>query len=90
MGYMQAMSMAETETPIEVQLEWHLTSNHYPPIPTFMVAVALKAITAASAGDWGELIELPDGVSYKDMTEVSASAIVEHLHLEPWIGGDEE
>lgn len=39
----------------------HLTSNHYPPVPTFMVPVAVAAVEAGQDEDWDRELELPVG-----------------------------
>ena len=66
------------------QLSWHLTSNHYPPIPTFMIEPCIQAIEAGREGDGERLIALPDGVSWRGRAEAPAHAIIEQHHLEPW------
>lgn len=42
-------------------VSWHLTSNHFPPLPTFFVPVAIAAIHAAQDGEWDEELNLPLG-----------------------------
>ena len=63
----------------------HLQSNHYPPVPLSMVSVCLDAIDSYNATFSGdELIELPEGVSWKGMTSAPAWAIIESHHLGEW------
>lgn len=85
MGRMNAEGIAETELPIEKQIEWHLTSNCYPPVPKFMVKPCVEAIDACNEEDWNREIELPEGVSFRGLTFATASAIVESHRLETWI-----
>lgn len=76
---------------IEQQIEIHLKSNHYPPIPSIMVQPCIEAIDAVNdMGLWGALIPLPEGVEYKGLKEASANAIIEAHHLQAWIIEREE
>lgn len=71
---------------IDAALSYHLTANHYPPVPTEMIPVAKSAIAAATIGDYEQLIELPGGVTYKDgSTEVPAYVVIESLHLDAFV-----
>ena len=74
------MGIAEaTELSFEQRLEWHLSSNHYPPIHKVFVSIAIKAIDHALDEEWDEEIELPNG------KKLQVSEIVDGLHLEPFI-----
>lgn len=76
---------------IEQQIEIHLKSNHYPPIPNIMVQPCVEAIDAVNdLGLWGAEIPLPEGVTYKGLTTAPASAIIEQHHLEAWLIEREE
>lgn len=86
MGALQAREMAEMDSvSLEQSLSWHLTSNHYPPIPTTMVPVCIEAIDNANADEWDKLVSLPEGVGYKGLTVAPTWAIVEQHHLESWV-----
>jgi len=86
MGRLQAEAMAEASISLEAQLDWHLTSNHYPPVPSIMVPVCIEALDAVNTdSDWDRQIALPEGVSWRGLSEVSASVIIEQHHLDPWI-----
>jgi len=51
---------------LETQIGIHLSSNHYPPVPKFMVAPCIEAIDAVNdAGLWDLEIPMPEGVTYK-------------------------
>ena len=67
-----------------VMLRYHLKHNHYPPVSVVFVVIAAEAIAAVEAEDWQRKIELPNG---KIMT---ASEIVEELHLSSFITTEEE
>ena len=71
-------------------LEIHLRYNHYPPVPISMVAVCISAIESYNANLNGdELIQLPEGVSWRGQTSAPAIAIIESHHLDEWCNCDE-
>ncbi|MBA3645314.1 MAG: hypothetical protein H0W63_03980 [Gemmatimonadaceae bacterium] len=73
-------------------LSWHLQSNHYPPHPHFMVAVADAAIDKANAGEWDEFVTLPEGVQWKGREDSLAPVygVIESLHLESFLDQEED
>jgi len=85
-------------------LAWHLSSNHYPPVPAVMIPVCEQAIALAADEEWHEQVELPEGVSYRGSSSAPVWAIVEQHHLadfveaylsdysadDPYLGDDEE
>ena len=75
---------------ITQSLEIHLRYNHYPPVPISMVAVCISAIESYNENLNGdELIELPEGVSWRGQTSAPAIAIIESHHLDEWCNSDE-
>ena len=101
MGRMTAMDIATTDVSLEQQLSWHLSGNHYPPIPQAMIPVCIEAIDATWEEDHNRLIKLPiDGVDrngepfqirWRDGSDhAPAWAIVEHAHLDTWLVDDYE
>jgi len=91
MGIMKALAYGELDLSIEDQVRLHFTQNCYPPIPLFMVDVAMQAIIACCEEDYFEMIELPDGVSFRNgEKEVSASQIIESLRLDAFVMQDPE
>lgn len=74
-------------------LAWHLSHNHYPPVPASMIPVCEAAIDLARDEDWKAEVELPEGVSYKGRATAPVWAIVESHHLgaflEDYPGDDE-
>jgi len=85
MGAMRAMDIADNFA-LEEGIGIHLRTNHYPAVPIEMVPTCIEAIDAVnSEGDWDKLITLPDGISWKGLTQAPASAIIEQHHLEFWI-----
>jgi hypothetical protein len=88
MGAMKAAELAFESygLDLEKQLELHLTTNHYPPVPVEMVPVCLDAIDAVnSESDWDKEITLPYGITYKGSPTAPAHAIIEQHHLEFWL-----
>jgi len=76
---------------LETQIGIHLSSNHYPPVPKFMVAPCIEAIDAVNdAGLWDLEIPMPEGVTYKGLTTAPAWAIIEQHHLQAWLIEREE
>jgi hypothetical protein len=72
--------------PIEQQIAIHLSSNHYPPVPSSMVEPCIEAIDAVNdMGLWGADIRLPEGITWRGQTTAPASAIIEAHHLNAWI-----
>lgn len=76
MGRSSAEGMVEYAGVNRMTIEWHLTSNHYPPVSTVWVAPALTAISRFEAGD-DTKVETPDGFK----GPLFPSEIVEGLHL---------
>lgn len=98
MGSLQAQEFAAlTESgavPREQAIAWHLTSNHYPPVPVSMVGPCIESIEIVQRSIWGdadqsERVKLPDGISWRGQDTAPASAIVESHHLESFIQWEE-
>lgn len=86
MGSNMAYDLAESDLiDLDTQIRIHLTSNHYPPVPTSMTQACLDAIDAWWDEDYNREISLPEGVSYRGNTTAPASAIVEAHHLNAWL-----
>lgn len=82
--------VADGTVTLEQALSYHLTSNHYPPVPTSMIPVCIEAIEAFEQGVFYKMLDLPEGVSYRGENQAPASAIVEAHHLEAFITDPEE
>jgi hypothetical protein len=66
-----------------VAIRHHLGYNHYPPITSDFDESAEQAIDAVNAGDYDQVLTLPNGV------ELTAGTIVEDLHLDGFLDVDE-
>ena len=90
MGKQTAEALTEMDMGLEAQLLTHLRCNHYPPVPSYMVAVAKQAIEIYNKTQQGnQLIELPNGVTYRGSKSVSVFGVIEAFHLDPWCDNDD-
>lgn len=85
MGMTTALDLAASGVDLRVQLSYHLSANHYPPVPKEMVQVCLDAIDLANEGEWEARVSLPDGATYRGETTAPVWAVVEGHHLFAWI-----
>jgi hypothetical protein len=91
MGMMTAIGIAGTEVSLEQQLAMHFSSNCYPPIPSKMIPVAKMAIFHYWEQDYHAMVELPEGVEFRNgATSIPASQVIESLRLDAWVMEDEE
>jgi hypothetical protein len=82
MGSLQATEIANA-LPIEQALEWHLRSNHFPPVPSSMVQACVEAIDAYWEDDLDRLIDL-NGSLYRGEIHAPAREIIISHHLDAW------
>ena len=83
MGYIQAIEMANLMD-LEQGVRWHLRHNHYPPVPSEMIQIAVKAVRLCREDKFNETIITVfehQGFGWS----VPAYVIVEAYHLEPWV-----
>ncbi len=87
MGYLTALDTIDQLGPEELSraVSLHFSSNCYPPVPQYMVDVAVEAIEHCAHEDSEFTIELPEGVSYQGKEKVKAYEIVEGLYLEAFV-----
>ena len=90
MGRLLAEELSELDTPLLRQIEVHLVSNFYPPVPAFMAQTCVDALNAYWEQDTNRMIDMPKGVSYKGSTSAPAWAIVEQHRLSPWLNEEED
>jgi hypothetical protein len=76
-----AEAVGEGLVALRPALTWHLSSNHFPPVPTTMVDACIEAIEAAVDEDWDHPVELPEGITFRGHQAAPASALVEQHHL---------
>lgn len=89
MGSITALGIKDQVLDLETQILYHLTGNHYPPIPKEMVAPCIEAIDAYYDEDFDRMIDMPMvgdfQITYKGNKQAPAHAIVEQHHLEVFI-----
>jgi len=94
MGSITAIGLADTTLDLETQLLYHLTGNHYPPVPKEMVKPCIQAIDAYYDSDHERMIDMPKvgdfQILYRGELQAPASAIVEQHHLEWFINPVDE
>lgn len=90
MGRLLAEELSELDTPLLRQIEVHLVSNFYPPVPAFMAQTCVDALNAYWEQETNRMIDMPKGVSYKGSTSAPAWAIVEQHRLFPWLNEEED
>ncbi len=84
MGRMQAKEMKDLAS-LDQALSWHLTNNHYPPVPLTMLPVCKEAIKLANADDWYALLQLPADITYHGETHAPVNAIIKQHHLDSFL-----
>ena len=85
MGYTTAQELSEI-LDLEGGIAMHLQVNHYPPVPKSMVPVCIAAIDAYNDSyDTDSLIELPEGITWRNQTSAPVWALIEAHHLDPWL-----
>ena len=90
MGSQLAQEISEFDMPLRNQIEIHLVSNFYPPVPRFMAQTCVDALNAYWEEETDRMIDMPKGVSYKGSTSAPAWAIVEQHKLWPWLQEEED
>lgn len=92
MGRTGAMGMAEavsdSNISLEAALHWHLTSNHYPPLPTALIPAAMRALKAARKEQWHRRVLMPKNISFRGLRLAPVGDLIEALHLEDFINAD--
>ena len=92
MGRTGAMGMAtevgEGNVSIEAALHWHLTSNHYPPLPVTLIPAAMRAIKVARKEQWHRKILMPKNLLFRGKRLAPVGDLIEALHLEDFINAD--
>lgn len=88
MGMKQAVDDGMVE--LRQALTWHLSANHYPPLPVELVDVCVRAIHLAEEGEPDAIINLPEGMLWRNQHTAPVWALVDGLHLEAFIGTEED
>ena len=94
MGSVTALGIKDAVLDLETQILYHLTGNHYPPVPKEMVKPCIDAIDAYYDSDHDRMIDMPKvgdfQILYRGELQAPAWAIVEQHHLSWFIEADGE
>ena len=90
MGRQTAEVISELDMPLQKQIEMHLSTNFYPPIPRFMAQACVDALNAYWEEDINRMIDMPEGVFYKGSTSAPAWAVVDQHRLSSWLDEEED
>lgn len=89
MGTMFAMELADGSMDLHSALHYHLSANHYPPVPDSMIEPCVEAIDAYFEEDYDRPIDL-NGNLWRNQTTAPAHAIVEAHHLGCFLDQDDD
>ena len=68
--------------PLETVLWWHLTANHYPPLPVSLIPACRRAIDLAAEGEYDKLVPVPRGLETREgKRSLTVREIVSMAHL---------
>lgn len=83
MVYTQSIEMVNLMD-LEQAIRWHLLNNHYPPVSSEMIPIAVKAVRLCREDKFDETI-----VTFFEHKgygwSLPAYAVVEAYNLDPWV-----
>ena len=85
MEYVVAYDFATECENLHLAIAEHFCKNCEPPVPLYMVAIAIEAINAVLKGEKSAVIDLPLGVTWRDELTVRAQSAVDSLHLAAFV-----
>lgn len=94
MGTANALGMAEKVADGSISLwgalEYHLTFNHFPPVPLTLVSVCQRIIEGQGTWGYDDTISLPEDVRWRGESQAPIQAVIEEFHLDPFLEHSEE
>jgi hypothetical protein len=94
MGNLQASEMAQVVRDglqLDIALEWHLFTNHFPPLPRGILELAKQAIKLWNEGDHDATIDVSSvGEHRRYGTDVPVGECLTNWHLWAYVDNDEE
>ncbi len=87
MGSLAAQDMVEWCPDLDVALEWHLRSNHFPPLPYGLIPIAKEAIALANKGEWDKEIDMH---GYHESPTLPVYLVIGAMHLDAWVKSEED
>ncbi len=86
MGYNTAVDLADAEISLEMGITYQLRNNHYPPVPTEMIDVCVRAVELCRQGITKCDITIKSPFKHRQYGWfVPAWVFVDAYHLEPWV-----
>jgi hypothetical protein len=77
-----AQEIARSPQSLVSKLSWHFANFEDGGIPDSLIPVAVQAIELANAGgDLSTMLELPDGIYFRNGSYASAQDVIEGHHL---------
>ena len=70
----------------DTMLHYHLTSNHYPPLPVGLIPFAKRAIELAQDEEWDLPVRVGEGTLRDGDRIITVSEVVEGMHLWGFVG----
>ena len=71
-------------------LQWHLSSNHYPPLPAGVFALAKRAIRLANRGKWESKINLGNVGTFRGSRYAPVRECIRAWHLDQFLDSEED
>lgn len=90
MGLNTAMALADGTMDLTTALHYHLSANHYPPVPDSMIEPCIEAMEAYWQEDFYRPIDLNGNLYKGGSTTAPAHAIVEAHHLEVFLQDNDD
>jgi len=90
MGLSTAQGIIDASTTLAQGVALHFKANCYPPVPLIMVECAVKSINLIRNEEGSTLVDLPDGVEFRNRKQATAYEIAEGLRLDAFLMIEEE
>jgi len=90
MGLSTAQGIIDASTTLAQGVALHFKANCYPPVPLIMVECAVKSINLIRDEEGSTLVDLPDGVEFRNRKQATAYEIAEGLRLDAFLMMEEE
>ena len=85
MGYTTSYDTLDQTRDLASAVSIHFSTNCFPTVPQYMVPVAVEAIECVAYDDDYALLDLPEGVTFRNERQVRASSVVDTLHLHAFV-----
>lgn len=89
MGSTYAMGLMEMGGCNYATIQAHFQGNMYPPVPSYMIPLALRAIKYANKGDYEHTLRVPKETTFRGKMTCKVWQAIESLRLE-WFLKEQE